>query len=282
MALTPPAAGHAGRTWRRGGHSFFAARSRAEPATEGARSYPDPVSHPWGWRSGRRRQAFGVAAQRKAPANHIQAARAARMAPSSSGQDARFSTWKGGFNSLWGYQKPLQNARVAQWIRASASEAEGRRFEPCRERQHEPDPVRTGSVETVAQHGRAPRPGRSSVRIRPVSSIHEFRRATPRRRSGNRQHLVPGRPIRPSWRAVEKWLSRLAHNQENVGSNPTCATINARLVRAEALSRNAAVALGQGISWRTGLPVQSEAALLPAPIHRRHGRAAELESRGGL
>ena len=139
------------------------------------------------------------------------------MAPSSSGQDARFSTWKGGFNSLWGYQKPLQNARVAQWIRASASEAEGRRFEscrerqlslveagpehppgpvarrdeegcahaslamlrrlpkrssrPCRERQHEPDPVRTGSVETVAQHGRAPRPGRSSVRIRPVSSI---------------------------------------------------------------------------------------------------------------
>lgn len=78
---------------------------RAEPAIEGARSYPDLVSHPWGWRSGRRRQAFGVAAQRKAPANHIQAARAARMASSSSGQDARFSTWKGGFDPLWGYHQ---------------------------------------------------------------------------------------------------------------------------------------------------------------------------------
>lgn len=190
---------------------------RAEPAREGARSFPGPASHPWGWRSGRRRQAFGVTAQRKAPANEIPAAQAARMAPSSSGQDARFSTWKGGFNSLWGYHQATaecSRSSVDQSIRlrsgrsqvrvlpraptvvgrgrtrtpawavarrdgegcAHASLAMLRRLpkgssRPCRERQHEPDPVRTGSVETVAQHGRVPRPGRSSVRIRPVSSI---------------------------------------------------------------------------------------------------------------
>lgn len=54
-----------------------------------------------------------------------------------------------------------------------------------------------------------------------------------RRRSGNRHLHVQrtssqGGYYWPSWRAVEKWLTRLAHTQENGGSNPPCATIIAR------------------------------------------------------
>ena len=38
-------------------------------------------------------------------------------------------------------------------------------------------------------------------------------------------------PEGPPWRAVEKWLTHLAHTQEIGGSNPPCATIRDETVR---------------------------------------------------